>query len=129
MPRHNPTCRSWSKRLPDLTSQWSGVTIFRLSTTLLERDGHRIGKPLVMNLNGEAGGPFLTGGPAEEWGPGRSYDGAGLVHTIDDACRSTSASFRCMSRQFSANWLLWWPEPGPWARNLLPMSEIYRVIR
>jgi phospholipase D3/4 len=53
---------------------------------------HRIGKPLVMNLNGEAGGLFLTGCPAEERGPGRSYDGAGLVHTIDDARRSVCIS-------------------------------------
>jgi phospholipase D3/4 len=53
---------------------------------------YRIGKPLVMNLNGEAGGLFLTGCPAEERGPGRSYDGAGLVHTIDDARRSVCIS-------------------------------------
>lgn len=52
----------------------------------------RIGKPLEVNLNGEAGGLFLPGCPPEVLGPGRSYDGAGLVHTIHDARRCVCVS-------------------------------------
>ena len=53
---------------------------------------HHIGAPLEVYLNGEAGGLFLTGCPAEVLGPGRSYDGAGLVQTIHDARRSVCIS-------------------------------------
>ena len=53
---------------------------------------HPIGEPLVVDLNGEMGGLFLTGCPPEVLGPGRSYDGAGLVHTIHDARRSVCIS-------------------------------------
>jgi phospholipase D3/4 len=48
---------------------------------------HNILTPLMININGEPGGVFLTGCPPEVRGPGRSNDGAGLVHTIHDARR------------------------------------------
>jgi phospholipase D3/4 len=48
--------------------------------------------PLPLALNGEHGGVFLTGSPAEVRGRGRTWDGAGLVHTIDHAHRSICVS-------------------------------------
>ena len=48
--------------------------------------------PLPLTLNGEHGGVFLTGSPSEVRGRGRTWDGDGLVHTIDDACRSICVS-------------------------------------
>jgi len=54
--------------------------------------GHNIGEPLVVDLNGEEGRLFLTGCPPEVLGPGRTYDGAGLVYTIHDARRSVCIS-------------------------------------
>lgn len=48
--------------------------------------------PLPLILNGEHGGVFLTGSPGEVRGRGRTWDGDGLVHTIDDACRSICVS-------------------------------------
>lgn len=48
--------------------------------------------PLPITLNGEHGGVFLTGSPGEVRGRGRTWDGDGLVHTIDDACRSICVS-------------------------------------
>ena len=48
--------------------------------------------PLQLTLNDEPGGVFLTGSPGEIRGRGRTWDGDGLVHTIDDACRSICVS-------------------------------------
>jgi phospholipase D3/4 len=48
--------------------------------------------PLDHDLNGEPGTMFVTGAPAEVRGPGRTWDGDGLVHTIDDAIRSVCVS-------------------------------------
>jgi phospholipase D3/4 len=48
--------------------------------------------PLPLTLNGEHGGVFLTGSPSEVRGRGRTWDGDGLVHTIDDARRSICLS-------------------------------------
>lgn len=48
--------------------------------------------PLPLTLNGQHGGVFLTGSPAEVRGRGRTCDGDGLVYTIDDACRSICVS-------------------------------------
>lgn len=48
--------------------------------------------PLPLILNGEDGGVFLTGSPGEVRGRGRTWDGDGLVHTIDDARRSICVS-------------------------------------
>jgi phospholipase D3/4 len=48
--------------------------------------------PLLLTLNEEQGGAFLTGSPDEVRGRGRSWDGDGLVHTIDDARRSICVS-------------------------------------
>ena len=48
--------------------------------------------PLALELNGERGGVFLTGCPSEVLGPGRTWDGDGLVHTIDDARKSVCVS-------------------------------------
>jgi phospholipase D3/4 len=84
--RVNRSVPPWSALVPKEKRAPSPFDDARYSTD------HRIGKPLVVNLNGEAGGLFLTGCPAEVRGPGRSYDGDGLVHTIDDARRSVCIS-------------------------------------
>jgi len=48
--------------------------------------------PLPLELNGEPGGAFLTGCPNEVMGSGRTWDGDGLVHTINDARKSVCVS-------------------------------------
>jgi len=48
--------------------------------------------PLKLALNGEQGGVFLSGSPQEVLGKGRTWDGEGLVHTIDDAQKSVCVS-------------------------------------
>jgi phospholipase D3/4 len=48
--------------------------------------------PLRLALNGEYGGVFLSGCPQEVLGSGRTWDGEGLVHTIDDAQKSVCIS-------------------------------------
>lgn len=48
--------------------------------------------PLSLTLNGEPGGMFLTGCPAELLGSGRTWDGDGIIHTIDDARESVCVS-------------------------------------
>ena len=48
--------------------------------------------PLSLEVNGERGGVFLTGSPDEIRGFGRTWDGDGLVQTIDDARRSICVS-------------------------------------
>jgi phospholipase D3/4 len=49
--------------------------------------------PLSLEISGERGGVFLTGCPDEVRGSGRTWDGDGLVHTIDDARRSMRESW------------------------------------
>ena len=48
--------------------------------------------PLSLEISGERGGVFLTGCPDEVRGSGRTWDGDGLVHIIDDARRSICVS-------------------------------------
>lgn len=48
--------------------------------------------PLELELGGERGGVFLTGCPQEVRGSGRTWDGEGIVHTIDDARKSVCLS-------------------------------------
>ncbi len=48
--------------------------------------------PLPLELNGELGSAFLTGCPNEVMGSGRTWDGDGLVHTINDARKSVCVS-------------------------------------
>jgi phospholipase D3/4 len=48
--------------------------------------------PLRLALNGEQCGVFLSGCPQEVLGKGRTWDGQGLVHTIDDAQKSVCIS-------------------------------------
>jgi phospholipase D3/4 len=48
--------------------------------------------PLRLALNGEQCGVYLTGSPNEVRGSGRTWDGEGLIHTIDDAQRSICVS-------------------------------------
>jgi phospholipase D3/4 len=48
--------------------------------------------PLRLGLNGEQCGVFLSGSPQEVLGKGRTWDGEGLVHTIDDAQKSVCIS-------------------------------------
>jgi len=51
-----------------------------------------IRNPLRLSLNGETCGVFLSGCPQEVLGKGRTWDGKGLVHTIDDAQKSVCIS-------------------------------------
>jgi phospholipase D3/4 len=48
--------------------------------------------PLSLEIGGERGGMFLTGCPDEVRGTGRTWDGEGLVHTINDARKSICVS-------------------------------------
>lgn len=48
--------------------------------------------PLRLALSGEQCGVFLSGCPQEVLGKGRTWDGEGLVHTIDDAQKSVCIS-------------------------------------
>jgi phospholipase D3/4 len=48
--------------------------------------------PLRLALNGEQCGVFLSGCPQEVLGKGRTWDGEGLVHTMDDAQKSVCIS-------------------------------------
>jgi phospholipase D3/4 len=48
--------------------------------------------PLSLEVSGERGGMFLTGCPDEIRGSGRTWDGDGLVQTIDDARKSICVS-------------------------------------
>ena len=48
--------------------------------------------PVPLALNGEQCGVFLSGCPQEVLGKGRTWDGEGLVHTIDDAQKSVCIS-------------------------------------
>jgi phospholipase D3/4 len=48
--------------------------------------------PLPLTLNGEDGSLFVTGSPGEVRDRGRTWDGDGLVYTIDDARRSICVS-------------------------------------
>jgi phospholipase D3/4 len=56
------------------------------------RTTNNLHAPLALEFDGVPGGVFLTGCPREVRNLGRSYDGEGLVHTIDDARRSVSIS-------------------------------------
>lgn len=48
--------------------------------------------PLRLELNGEQCGVFLSGCPQEVLGKGRTWDGEGLIHTIEDAQKSVCIS-------------------------------------
>ena len=48
--------------------------------------------PLRLALNGEQCGVFVSGSPQEVLGNGRTWDGEGLVHTIEDAQKSVCIS-------------------------------------
>ena len=76
----------WSQLVPKAARATSPLDDARYATK------YWIAEPLEVDLNGETGGVFLTGCPAEVLGPGRSYDGTGLVHTIHDARRSVCVS-------------------------------------
>lgn len=84
--RINRTVPHWSTLVPKAARAPSPLDHAQYGTD------YRIGEPLLVDVNGEKGGLFLTGCPAEVLGPGRSFDGAGLVHTIHDARRSVCIS-------------------------------------
>ena len=84
--RINRTVPNWSALVPEAARAPAPLDVKKYGTD------YRIGEPLRVELNGEQGGLFLTGCPPEVLGPGRSYDGAGLVHTIHDARRSVCIS-------------------------------------
>jgi phospholipase D3/4 len=48
--------------------------------------------PLPVDFDGETAGAFLTGCPGEICAPGRTFDGDGLVYTIQDAEKSVCVS-------------------------------------
>lgn len=65
--------------------------------------------PLRLRLNGEECGVFLSGCPQEVLGKGRTWDGEGLVHTIDDAQKSVCISVM----DFAPTGLYSRPNAGP----------------
>lgn len=56
------------------------------------RTSYNMQTPLTVDFDGQSAGVFLTGCPAEVCAPGRSFDGDGLVYTIQDATRSVCVS-------------------------------------
>lgn len=75
--------------------------------------------PLEVELDGQKAGLFLTGAPAELCAPGRSFDGDGLVYTIQDAAKSVCVSVmdfgpvslysRANEGEQQGNTPVWWP--------------------
>jgi len=77
---------SWSALAPAAQRVESPLAGDQYATTFNRKT------PQSLELNGERGGVFLTGCPDEVRGSGRTWDGEGLVHTIDDARRSICVS-------------------------------------
>jgi phospholipase D3/4 len=82
--------------------------------------------PLKTELNGKSAGMYLTGCPMELLGNGRTFDGDGLVSTINDARKSVSISVMDFgpisiygrvqdspdhpTSHFPVNTPVWWPD-------------------
>lgn len=81
--RHVPP---WSALVPPAQRGASPLARVEYSTSF------NCENPLSLEVNGERSGVFLTGGPDEVRGSGRTSDAEGLVHTIDDARRSICVS-------------------------------------
>ena len=76
--------------------------------------------PLQLELNGKQCGVFLSGCPQEVLGNARTWDGEGLVHTIDDAQKSVCISVMDFARpnegppigaegRIPTDTPVWWP--------------------
>jgi phospholipase D3/4 len=76
----------WSSLVPVEKRQESPLAGERYATE------YNHASPLQLNLNGEPCNVFLTGSPQEVRGDGRSWDGDGVVETIDDARKSVCVS-------------------------------------
>jgi phospholipase D3/4 len=77
---------SWSTLVPLAQRAESPLAAAEYATGLNREN------PLSLEVSGERGGMFLTGSPDEVRGSGRTWDGDGLVQTIDDARRSICVS-------------------------------------
>ena len=53
---------------------------------------YNLAHPMQLTIDGDRSEVFLSGCPREVGGPGRTYDGDALVHTIQDARRSVCIS-------------------------------------
>jgi phospholipase D3/4 len=76
----------WSALVPPAQRTGSPLATAEFATNFNREN------PLSLEINGERGDVFLTGCPDEVRGPGRTWDGEGLVHTIDDARLSICVS-------------------------------------
>jgi phospholipase D3/4 len=115
--RINRRVPPWSALVPPAQRVGSPLAAAEYATTFNREN------PLSLELNGERGSVFLTGCPDEIRGFGRTWDGDGLVHTIDDARRSICVSvmdfgpISLYSRQNATdqqgfipdNTPVWWP--------------------
>jgi len=81
--RHVPP---WSALIPTQKRSKSPLDEAKYETQYCIRN------PLRLSLNGETCGVFLSGCPQEVLGKERTWDGEGLVHTIDDAQKSVCIS-------------------------------------
>jgi phospholipase D3/4 len=77
---------AWSALVPAEQRAASPLAASQYTTTFNRET------PQSLVLNGERGGVFVTGCPDEVRGCGRTWDGEGLVHTIDDARKSICVS-------------------------------------
>ena len=84
--RINRRVPSWSTLVPLAQRAESPLAAAEYATGLNREN------PLSLEVSGERGGMFLTGSPDEVRGSGRTWDGDGLVQTIDDARRSICVS-------------------------------------
>jgi phospholipase D3/4 len=84
--RINRRVPPWSSLVPLAQRAESPLAAAEYATTFNSES------PLSLEMSGERGGMFLTGCPDEIRGAGRTWDGDGLVQTIDDAHRSICVS-------------------------------------
>ena len=93
-----------------------------------------------MNFDGQPAGVFLTGCPHEVCAPGRSFDGDGLVYTIQDAAKSVCVSVMdfgpvsLYSRKSDAHpgpgalptdTPVWWPSLFDAVLSAVPTRKVY----
>ena len=76
----------WSALVPETQRARSPLADKQYATP------YNLQSPLLLELNGEQGGVFLTGCPDEVRGSGRTWDGEGIVETIHDARKSVCVS-------------------------------------
>lgn len=84
--RINRQVPPWSALIPAANRQPSPLASDQYRTPYNRQS------PLQVDFDGQPAGLFLTGCPHEVCGPGRSFDGDGLVYTIQDAAKSVCVS-------------------------------------